>query len=274
MSDWLTAPIAVPAIGLVGWLRVVWRGGLLAILIYGGLAVLLVLRLIEWPLCGAARPVTPWITVGVCRAAVWLLGLQLRVQGRPFSGRGAEVANHAGWLDIFTLNAVRPVYFVSKSEVAGWAGIGVLARATGTVFIARKAQLVAAQSRMLAGRLALGHRLLFFPEGTSSDARRVLPFKPALFAAVFADGLREVMQVQPVSVVYRAPKGMDARFYGWWGDMAFAPHLLQVLAHPGGAVDLVFHSPVQPADFADRKALAQYCGAVIDAEFARAVRNT
>jgi 1-acyl-sn-glycerol-3-phosphate acyltransferase len=85
------------------------------------------------------------------------------------------VANHAGWLDIFTLNAVQRVYFVSKSEVAAWAGVGVLARVTGTVFIDRQARQAAEQARMLQDRLAAGHRLLFFPEGTSSDARRVHP---------------------------------------------------------------------------------------------------
>jgi 1-acyl-sn-glycerol-3-phosphate acyltransferase len=267
MSDWLTARMALPPLGGAGWFRVVWRGGFLAVVTYGGLALLLALRLVERPMSGAVRPVTPWITVGVCRVAVRLLGLRVRVRGIPAHVRGALVANHAGWLDIFTLNAVQPIYFVSKSEVASWAGIGVLARAVGTVFIARKASEAAEQARMLAGRLAAGHRLLFFPEGTSSDARRVLPFKPALFAAFFADALREIIEVQPVTVIYRAPFGMDARFYGWWGDMEFAPHLLAVLAHPGGSVEVVFHDPVRVADFADRKALAAYCHGVIAAGF-------
>ena len=68
------------------------------------------------------RPVSPWITQGVCRMAVWLMGLRLVVRGTPMAGRGAVVANHASWLDIFVLNAVDRVYFVSKAEVAGWAG--------------------------------------------------------------------------------------------------------------------------------------------------------
>ncbi len=263
MTDWLSSRMSLPSLGGLGWLRIVWRGGALALLCYGGLALLVVLRLVERPIHGVARPLTPWITVVVCRLAVRLLGLHMRVHGQPMAGRGAQVANHAGWLDIFTLNAVQPIYFVSKSEVAGWAGIGVLARAVGTVFIARKPTEAAEHARLLAGRLAAGHRLLFFPEGTSSDARRVLPFKPALFAAFFADGLRDEMSVQPVTVVYRAPPGLDARFYGWWGDMEFAPHLLQVLARPGGSVDVMFHAPVAVRDFADRKALAGYCGAVV-----------
>jgi len=263
MTDWLAARMPMPAPGLAGWLRVIWRGGALAVVIYGGFGLLLLLRLVERPLYGPVRPVTPLITVAVCRLAVRLLGLRWRVRGQPVQGAAAMVANHAGWLDIFTLNAVQPVYFVAKSEVAGWAGIGVLARATGTVFITRRGTEALAQQKVLEQRLRAGHRLLFFPEGTSTDSLRVLPFKPTLFAAFCAPGLREAMQVQPVSVVYHAPQGQDARFYGWWGDMEFAPHLLQVLAHPGGSADVTLHPPVAVSAFADRKALAAACDAVI-----------
>lgn len=272
MSDWLAARMVLPALRLRGWLRVVWRGGVLAIVTYGCLGLLLLVRVIERPLCGQARPVTPYLTQFVCKVALVMFGIRLRVVGQPALGAGAVVANHSGWLDIFTLNAVQRLVFVSKSEVAGWAGIGILARAVGTVFITRKGSEALAQARVLEDRLRAGDRLLFFPEGTSSDSLRVLPFKPTLFAAFFADGLRERLNVQPVSVVYHAPKGLDARFYGWWGDMEFAPHLLQVLAHPGGAVTVTFHTPVAVADFADRKALAAQCGAVI-AEAHRAGRS-
>ena len=93
------------------------------------------------------------------------------------------VANHASWLDIFALNAPQRIYFVSKDEVRDWPGIGWLARATGTVFIARKSREAGVQARLFETRMAAGHRLLFFPEGTSTDGRRVLPFKTTLFAA-------------------------------------------------------------------------------------------
>ena len=42
--------------------------------------------------------------------------------------------------------------------------------------------------------------------------------------------LPETLAIQPVSVRYRAPKGRDPRFYGWWADMSFGAHLMQVLA--------------------------------------------
>jgi 1-acyl-sn-glycerol-3-phosphate acyltransferase len=72
------------------------------------------------------------------------------------------------------------------------------------------------------------------------------------------------MQIQPVTLVYRAPAGEAPRFYGWWGDMDFGPHLLKTLsALRPGAVELHYHAPVRVAEFADRKALAAHLEATV-----------
>ncbi len=243
--------------GWGGWLRTVLRAVPLIILVFGGLVLLLLVRLVERPIYGLRRPMTPFITQSVCRGAFVLLGIRYTSSGTPMQGAGAVVANHASWLDIFALNARKRIYFVSKSEVARWPGIGWLARATGTVFIQRDRSQLKSQIGTFQSRLAAGHKLLFFPEGTSTDGQQVLPFKPALFAAFFDPALRDSLQMQAVTVVYHAPKGQDARFYGWWGDMEFAPHLLSTLAaRRQGAVHVIYHTPVKVADYADRKALA------------------
>lgn len=271
-SDWRDAPISVEAPGVVGWLYVILRGGILGLVTYGGLAILLFLRLIERPLCGQARPVTPFITQGVCKAAFVILRLRLTVTGTPMQQKGAVVANHASWLDIFTLNAVQRLYFVSKAEVAGWPGIGWLARATGTVFIARKGTEAKRQQEVFENRLRAGHKLCFFPEGTSTDAIRVLPFKSSLFQAFYTHGLDRVMFIQPVTVVYHAPPGKDARYYGWWGDMSFGPHLLLTLAtRRQGRVEVIFHPEVPVDAFPNRKDLAAHCERVIRASHPLAV---
>lgn len=264
MTAWHDDPMAHPRLGPAGWLRVIWRGAVLGVVTYGCLLALLVVRLVEWPLFGQARPLTPYITQFVCKAAFVILRLPLVVKGNPMAGVGAIVANHSSWLDVFALNAADRVYFVAKSEVAGWPGIGVLARATGTLFIRRKTTEAKRQQQQFESRLLAGHRLLFFPEGTSTDAMRILPFKSTLFAAFLTDHLKPSLNVQPVTVIYHAPPGHDARHYGWWGAMDFAPHLLITLAaRRQGRVEVVFHAPLRVADFADRKALAAACEAAV-----------
>ncbi|MEO0371657.1 MAG: lysophospholipid acyltransferase family protein [Pseudomonadota bacterium] len=241
----------------LGWILVLLRGVPIVLILLAGVVLMAALRLIERPLHGQARPWTPVITVVVCRFCLALLGIRRQVEGQIMGHPGALVANHSSWLDIFSLNAMTRLYFVSKSEVAGWPGIGLLAKITGTVFIARDRRQARAQQDVFETRLKAGHRLLFFPEGTSTDNFRVLPFKSTLFGAFFTPELSETLYIQPISVAYTAPKGQDPRFYGWWGDMDFGPHALILLAQPrGGSVKVVCLPPVPVRDVADRKAMA------------------
>ena len=252
-------PPDVQAISPLGWLRALVRGVALAGLVFGALVVLLLVRLFERPVYGQHRPVTPFISQFVCRTAFRILAMGFETSGDLMREPGAVVANHSSWLDIFALNARKRVYFVSKAEVAKWPGIGWLARATGTVFIERNPRHARKQTDLFEQRLLAGHKLLFFPEGTSSDGMRVLPFKSTLFAAFLVPELRDIMYIQPVTVLYHAPKGKSPRFYGWWGDMGFGPHLLKTLAaRRQGRVEVIYHPPVKVADFTDRKVLAAH----------------
>ena len=257
-SDSLPQP---PGVSVASVGRVILRSAVLVPLLVFCLALMGILRLFERPFFGEKRPLTPYITVFFCRSALRVMGIGFRVTGRTRTPRQlAVVANHSSWLDILALNGAQRIYFVSKSEVASWPGIGLLARVTGTVFIRRQARDTRSQLQVFEQRLGAGHRLLFFPEGTSTDGMRVLPFNSTLFASFFTDKLRENLSLVPVTVAYTVPPGADPRFYGWWGEMDLAPHLLTVLGcRRQGRVDVIYHAPVRVADFDDRKALAKHC---------------
>jgi len=274
MSTWDDGdrPAPVP-ITVAGWARVLLRGGPVILLLAVAFPVLLILRLPESVLFGNRRPLTPWITQFVSITMLWAIGLKRYVSGIPLPRGGAMVANHAAWLDIFVLNAAARVTFVSKSEVAGWPGIGWLARGTGTIFIRRARAEAARHQGLLESRMQAGDRLVFFPEGTSTDGQRVLSLKSTLFEAFFSDGLRRHIKVQPVSIRYVAPDGADPRFYAWWGDMDFGPSVLKILAAPRqGAVHVIYHPALDVAEYADRKALAAACEAAMRAGFSAAGR--
>ncbi|SPH18381.1 hypothetical protein DEA8626_01919 [Defluviimonas aquaemixtae] len=274
MTTWRSEATSDRArLGPLGLSLVALRGLAFAVVVQFGLLLLLVIRLVERPLAGLERPVSPFVTRIVCRLSLVICGISYNVRGRPMTARGAVVANHSSWLDIFALNACQSVYFVSKAEVAAWPMIGWLARATGTVFIARNPKEAKVQQQVFEDRIRAGHKLLFFPEGTSTDGLRVLPFKSTLFAAFYSHGLEHVMQIQPVSVAYLAPPGRVREFYGWWGDMVFASHLLKVLAQPAqGRIEVVFHEPVAVDAFHSRKALARHCENEVRDELQRSLR--
>ncbi len=255
---WTEAPLPpVTHPGWRGWLRILRRGipGILILVL--GVIILVPLRFLERLFAGPRRPVTGPFVQGVCKGVLWCIGLHWTRRGTPTQGPGAVVANHSSWLDIFTLNAAMPVFFVAKSEVSTWPGINILTGVTDTHFVTRDPRLASAQTEEFAARTRAGHRLLFFPEGTSSDGQRVLPFKPTLFQGFLAPGLPEHLAIQPVTAIYHAPEGEDPRFYGWWGDMDLGPHILSVLsAKRQGRVEVVLHPPI-PVAGQGRKALAQ-----------------
>ncbi len=111
---------------------------------------------------------------------------------------------------------------------------------------------------MMRGRLARGDNLLLFPEGTTSDGSRVLPFRSSFFS--IAEG-EDPPLVQPVSIVYDRlgglPTGRAARpIFAWYGDMDLASHFWQLAQHRGLRASILLHAPLDPARFANRKALA------------------
>ena len=192
-----------------------------------------------------------------CIGSLKIAGLKLKQSGVPMSFAGAVVANHSSWLDIFVLNATQKIYFVSKSEVKKWPLIGKIANHVGTVFIRRSRIEAIKQKNIFLKRISSGDKLLFFPEGTSTDGMRILPFKSTLFAAFFEEGLPEISWIQPVTLNYIAPETKRADWYGWWADMGFFPSVMMVLSHmKQGEVELVFHDPLYVKEFRNRKELA------------------
>lgn len=225
-------------------------------------------RLIDPLLAGRNRPLTHRLIQAFFAGAMAVLGIPVRREGVPMQGAGVVVANHTSWLDIFAIHARDRVYFVAKDDVAGWPLVGPLTRLGGTVYIRRSRRGSAGQIAELRDRVLTGQKLVIFPEGTSSDGQRVLPFKPTLFAAFADPALRDITRVQALSVVHKAPADADPRFYGWWGEMDLGPHLFKVASRlRQGEIRLIYHAPVAVADFADRKALAAHCEGLVRAGF-------
>jgi len=194
-----------------------------------------------------------------------LMGMQVRVIGTPaqrLDGRPVVFAsNHSSWLDILALGGTLEACFVAKQEVGTWPLVSLIARLGRTVFVSRRAANTLHERDAMRARLNGGDSLILFPEGTSSDGSRVLPFRSVFFSVVEerAGSLRPV--VQPVSVVYDQlaglPIGRASRpVFAWYGDMDLASHFWRLAQHRGLRVTVLLHAPVDPAAYPSRKALA------------------
>jgi lyso-ornithine lipid O-acyltransferase len=169
------------------------------------------------------------------RLLLRLFSMRVVVRGSPPGPEPTLVlANHVSWLDIPVIASLRPLSFVAKSEVANWPMIGLFAKLQRCIFIdrARKAHTAEVNAQM-AERLARGEVIVLFPEGTTGDGNRVLPFRSSLVgaarAALAGSTVRHVV-LKPLAVTYVRRNGLpvtrrERPAIAWYGDMDLAPHL-------------------------------------------------
>lgn len=204
----------------------------------------------------------PRVYHGVCAR---LLGLRIVVRGRRSTDRPTLfVCNHLSYLDITVLGALIEGSFIAKSEVGSWPLFGLLAKLQRSVFVDRRAANAQSHRDSLQSRLEAGDSLILFPEGTSSDGNRTLPFKTALFAAAGLEVGGRPVTVQPVSVAAIAldgiPLGRMLRpLYAWYGDMDLVSHIWSMIGVGELTVEVEFHPPVTLPALGSRKALADHC---------------
>ncbi|WP_421725461.1 lysophospholipid acyltransferase family protein [Bauldia sp.] len=199
------------------------------------------------------------------RVAKRLIGLRVTIEGTPAKPPLLITANHISWLDITVLGSVLPLSFISKAEVQTWPILGTLARLQRTVFIdrTRRSQTASAASA-IARRVGGGDVMVLFPEGTTGDGNRILPFRSALIGAAGVASGMETITVQPVAVTYVGMQGIpvgraDRPSIAWYGDMDFIAHFRNLVEH--GAVDAVvsFGEPITFDQTTDRKKVAEEC---------------
>jgi lyso-ornithine lipid O-acyltransferase len=197
-----------------------------------------------------------------------ILGFRVRSVGNPTAERPVLfVANHVSYTDITILGSVIAGSFIAKAEVADWPFFGWLAKLQRSVFVDRRVRSAATQRDAITDRLSAGEALILFPEGTSGDGNRVLPFKSALFSAAQPNDIPPVI-VQPVSLAYTRLDGMPIGrlyrpFFAWYGAVDLAPHLWSMVSLGMVEVVVEFHPPTFLSHCGSRKALAGYCYARI-----------
>jgi 1-acyl-sn-glycerol-3-phosphate acyltransferase len=177
------------------------------------------------------------------------------------------VANHVSYLDIIVLSSILDASFIAKAEIANWPILGLLARLQRTLFVERRRPRAANQRDAISERLKVGDSLILFPEGTSNDGIRVLPFKSALFSVAERREDGNPLTIQPVSVAYTRLDGIPLHRafrpqYAWFGDMTLMPHLFEMLGIGRVTVEVTFHDPVV-GGVETRKSLAEFCRRVI-----------
>ncbi|MEY3792237.1 MAG: hypothetical protein RLZ31_518 [Pseudomonadota bacterium] len=111
------------------------------------------------------------------------------------------VSNHISWLDIPVIFSLKPITFVSASDVKTWPIIGILAKISGAIFVDRnrKSSLVEVIQAMNHHFKNEKQSICIFPEGITSNGYQVLPFKSNLFQSAF----ESKKLLLPLSIKYK-----------------------------------------------------------------------
>lgn len=237
------------------------------------------------PIPGIAKICWTRVVWGVlCR----IIGLRIRVVGERVGTIGGYrarkrgerpviyVSNHTSWLDVPVLGTILPSVFVAKEDIEHWPIMGLVSKIGRTIFVSRQRSTTGHERDVMIQRMAHGDNLVLFPEGTSSDGSRVLPFMSAFFSIAKLSLSKARLSdhptlsqtstitplIQPVSVVYDSLDGLPIGrlrrpVFSWYGEMDLGPHVWQLLQKREGRATVILHEPLDPDLFPSRKALAQ-----------------
>lgn len=204
----------------------------------------------------------------IAKGMMFFCHVRVKKIGEIASDRPLLLAsNHLSYIDIPVLMSVVDCRFVAKKEIAKWPVISGLCKLHDVIFIDRSASKISANNETIASVLAAGEVVTLFPEATTGDGKRLLPFKPAYFeAAAHAP-------VQPVAIAYRSIRGLPIDYgqwplIAWYGDMVLLPHLWKLLSL--GKIDVEVHFlPVLPQAANDRKELSLQAHSAVEAALGR-----
>lgn len=152
------------------------------------------------------------------------------------------VANHVSWADIHALNSLLKLRFIAKSDITSWPIFGYLAKKTNALFIDRsKRQEAGRLVHTAANSLLAGDNLGYFPEGTTTDGKQVLPFKSSVLqAAISANS-----QVWPIAIRYLDADGSLNTAMAYAGETSLVESMRAVLSVKNPLVELHFLPAIQ-----------------------------
>lgn len=173
--------------------------------------------------------------------ALHFIGVKVRITGQPQAGTVLFAANHVTWMDILVLASVCRARFVSKAEVRSWPLLGWFAKEGGSVFIRRgDSASFTAVVECMRYELMQGERLIFFPEGTTSDGRTLRRFRARLFASATAPGI----SVQPVGLRYTGQGEEASSCIPFVGEDTILANLWRILLLTPIEAEMIFGEPI------------------------------
>lgn len=225
-------------------------------LLFGGLVNLLIIPFTKPLRRKIISMVTQSWAIGMC----WIFNIEIKVEGKnniKSKDSYLIVANHLSYFDTCLIGAVIPTQFVGKREVIKWPIFGWLSLIGGVIFIDRsKLTQGASRAKIVADSLSEGNSVVVFPESTTSNGDKLLPFKPSFYLAV----IESKKPVLPLTITFGSINGKqfkneEKELYAWFQSETFFGHGFRMLTVRKIVMNLIIHKPIYPEEGMDARTI-------------------
>jgi 1-acyl-sn-glycerol-3-phosphate acyltransferase len=182
-----------------------------------------------------------------CQVMARVFGIKILVKGQPVAGTNfLYVGNHMGFVDIFTVSSLFPALFITSQEMRETPLLGVLCEMAGCIFVERRSRVrIKSELNVVADTLREGFNIVLYPEATSSDGEKLLPFKKTLMMSAAHAGL----PIQPGVINFLEINGEKFSLKNrdrvcWHGNMSFAKVMWGGLSAKSITAEVEFLEPI------------------------------
>lgn len=175
-----------------------------------------------------------------------LFGVKVKLINEPPKNvHGLFVGNHLGFLDILVIGGSRPLLFVTSQEMRETPFLGLLTEMAGCIYVERRSRTgIQDELKNLVDSLKAGHSICLFPEATSHNGERVLPFKRTLMTAA----AHARVPIFPYTFNFTEIDGEPFTLKNrdsvcWYGSIPFHTALFATFSLKSVTAEIKFHEP-------------------------------
>ena len=200
---------------------------------------------------------------------VFKISVHMRGQQNIPDGNYLLVSNHMGFIDILAISSKLPLLFVTSQEMRETPFLGLLTEMGGCIYVERRNRTgILGELKSIAEALKQGHSIVLYPEATSGDGEKVLPFKKTLIMAAAHAGVPILPAVINFTSINKGAFDLNSRdAVCWYGDITFIVSLWRALGLSELSIDVEVLPPQYFTPEQDRGLVANQLHEMISARF-------
>jgi 1-acyl-sn-glycerol-3-phosphate acyltransferase len=205
-----------------------------------------------------------------CQIMAKALGVRVQSKGHPVADSNfLYIGNHMGFIDIFAVSSLFPALFITSQEMRETPFLGTLCELAGCIFVERRRRSqIMNELNNLTDALKEGFNVVLYPEATSTDGEKVLPFKKTLMMSAPHSN----RPIQPGVINFIEIDGEKFSVSNrdrvcWYGDMSFLQAIWGTATAKSIVAEVEFLAPIHATPDMDRGHIAERAHHAVKAKY-------